>query len=206
MKRISYLIVIFSILALPSAAQTNKKRRTALPVKAVVIIKAGKAPEKNLPSEDDADVWNEYNSEKYHFKIIFPSKSADVWSDETDRFITFESGTKKASYQLIVKTLPVVASNSQLDEFYETSFLSVLTGGNVKLISKKNVYLSRRLGKQFVYADRKKIYFQRLYILEGKLFLLSVTLPEKQYTKDFDRWALKFFDSFIVETTDNSIG
>jgi hypothetical protein len=206
MKKISHLIALFSILALPSVAQTSKKRRTALPVKAIVIIKAEKASEMKLPTEEDADVWSDYNSDKYHFKITFPSKSADVRSDETDRFITLQSGTKKASYQLIVKSLPVVASNSQLDEFYETSFLSVLAGGNIKLISKKNVYLSRRLGKELVYTDRRKIYFQRVYILEGKLFLLSVTLSEKQYTKDFDRWALKFFDSFSVETTDNSIG
>ncbi len=206
MKKIVYLTALFSALALQMTAQTKKKGKITLPVKAVVTVKLDKFPERKFPSEADADIWNEYVSEKYRFKIIFPSKSTDVWNDETEGFVSFETGTKKASYQLSVKSLSVVASNAQLDEFYEISFGSILADGNVKLISKKNVYLNRKLGKEFVYTDKKKIYFQRLYILEGKLFLLSVTLPEKQYTKDFNRWALKFFDSFVVETKDNSIG
>jgi hypothetical protein len=206
MRKIVFLTVLFSIFVWQTTAQTRKKKRATLPVKAVVAVKLDEVSQTKLPSEEDTDIWNEYVSEKYNFKIIFPSKSADVWNDEAEKFVTFETGTKKASYQLIVRSLSIVASNSQLDEFYETSFLGIIAAGNIKLISKKNVYMNRKLGKEFVYADKRKIYFQRMYILEGKLFLLSVTLPEKQYTKDFDRWAIKFFDSFTVETHDNSIG
>ncbi len=66
--------------------------------------------------------------------------------------------------------------------------------------------MNRRLGREFVFADKKKIYFQRIYILEGKLYFLSIMLPKKEYTRGFDRWALKFFESFSVEAKNNLIG
>ena len=106
----------------------------------------------------------------------------------------------------MIKSLSVNLSNSQLEEVYETSFNDVLAGANVKLISKKNVYLNRRLGREFVFADKRKIYFQRIYILEGRMYFISIMLPKKEYTKDFDKWTLKFFESFSVEAKDTLVG
>ncbi len=68
------------------------------------------------------------------------------------------------------------------------------------------MYLNRRLGREFVFADKKKMYFQRIYILEGRLYFLSVMLPKNEYTGSFDKWALKFFESFDVEPIDKLIG
>jgi hypothetical protein len=206
MRKIIYLFFLFSIFTLPTTAQTRRNKKKPLPVKAVVTIKIDKAPEIKLPSEESQGIWNEYTSAKYNFNITFPAKSEDVRDDEMDKFVTFEASTQKASYGLMVKSLSASLSNSQLDEVYETSFRDILVGGDVKLISKKNVYLNRRLGREFVFADKKKIYFQRIYILEGRLYFLSVMLPKKEYTADFDKWALKFFESFSVEEKDKLFG
>jgi len=206
MKKIIYLIFLSSVFTLQATAQTKRSKRKPLPVKAIVTIKIDKAPEIKLPSEESDGIWNEYASGKYNFNITFPAKSEDVRDDEVEKFATFETSTQKAAYQIIIKSLAVKLNNSQLDELYETTFSSILGDGEVKLVSKKNVYLNRRLGKEFVFADKKKIYFQRIYILEGKLYLLSITLPKKEYTGDFDKWVLKFFESFSVEAKDNLIG
>jgi hypothetical protein len=187
-------------------AQTKKNKNKPLPIKAVVNIKIDKAREIKLPSEASEDVWNEYASRKYNFNITFPAKPENVRDDEMDKFATFETSTQKATYRLMIKSLSVNLSNSQLDEVYETSFSDVLVGGNVKLISKKNVYLNRKLGREFVFEDKKKVYFQRIYILEGRLYFISVMLLKKEYTKDFDKWALKFFESFSVEAKDTFVG
>ena len=206
MRKITFLIFLFFVLTLQTPAQTKKNRKKPLPVKAIVTIKIDKAPEIKLPSEESEGIWNEYNSRKYNFNITFPAKSENVRDDEIEKIVTFETSTQKAAYQLIVKKLPAKLDNSQLDELYETSFSDILVGGNVKVISKKKVYLNRRLGKEFVFADKKQMYFQRIYILEGRLYLLSITLPKKEYTADFDKWTLKFFESFSVEEKDNLIG
>ncbi len=206
MRKIIYLFFLFSFFTLQTTAQTKKSRKKILPVKAVVTVNIGKAPEIKLPSEESVGIWNEYTSRKYNFNLTFPAKSEDVRDDELEKFITFGTNTQKAAYQIIVKSLPAKLDNSQLDELYETTFNDLLVDGNVKLISKKKVYLNRRLGKEFVFADKKHIYFQRIYILEGKLYLLSITLLKKEYTGDFDKWALKFFESFSVEAKDILIG
>lgn len=206
MRKIIYAIFLSAVFASQASAQAKKNKRRHLPVKAVVTVRAEKAPEIKLPSEESEDIWNEYSSTKYNFNITFPAKSEDVRDDEIENLVTFETNTQKAAYQIIIKSLAAKLTNSQLDELYETSFSDILAGGNVKLIGKKNVYLNRRLGREFVFADERKIYFQRIYILEGRLYLLSITLPEKKYTGNFDKWALKFFESFSVEAKDNLIG
>lgn len=206
MRKIVCLIFLSTVFTLQTSAQSKKNRKKSLPVRAVVNVQTDAATETKLPSEENEGIWNEYISEKYNFNIIFPTKSVEVWDENIDKLITFEANTKKAAYRLMIKNLPVNLSNAQLDEVYEASFSDVLSGGKVRLISKKNVYLNRKLGREFVYAERKKIYFQRLYILEGKLFFLTISLPEKEYSKSFDKWASKFFESFSVEAHDNSIG
>lgn len=205
MRKIIYIIFLFSAFTLQIIAQTKKNKNKPLPVKAVVNV-IDKAREIKLPSEESESVWNEFVSRKYNFNITFPAKPESVRKDEMDKFVTFETSTQKAAYRLMIKSLSVNLSNSQLDEVYETSFSDVLVGGNVKLISKKNVYLNRKLGREFVFEDKKKVYFQRIYILEGRLYFISVMLPKKEYTKDFDKWALKFFESFSVEAKDAFIG
>jgi hypothetical protein len=137
MKKIIYLIFLFSVFTLQATAQTSKNRKKPLPVKAVVNIKIDKAPEIKLPSEDSEGIWNEYTSRKYNFNITFPAKSEDVWDDEIEEFATFETNTQKAAYRLMIKSLPVNLDNSQLDGVYETSFSDVLVGADIKLISKK---------------------------------------------------------------------
>lgn len=206
MRKIIYIIFLSSAFPLQIFGQAKKDRKRPLPVKAVVTVKIDKAPEIKLPSEEDQLIWNEFISRKHNFNITFPAKPEDIRDDETDKFATFETNTRKAAYRLMIKSLSVNLSNSQLDEVYETSFSDVLIGGNVKLISKKNVYLNRKLGREFVFADKRKIYFQRIYILEGRLYFLSIMLPKREYTKDFDKWATKFFESFGVEVKDKLIG
>jgi hypothetical protein len=187
-------------------AQTKKEKKRPLPVKAVVTIKIDKAPEVKLPSEESESTWNEFVSSKHNFNITFPAKPEDVRDDEMDKFVIFGTSTQKATYGLMIKRLSVNLDNSQLDEVYETSFSDVLAGANVKLISKKNVYLNRRLGREFVFVDKRRIYFQRIYVLEGRLYFISIMLPKREYTKDFDKWALKFFESFSVESKDTLVG
>lgn len=206
MRKIIYLIFLTSALTLQTTAQTKRDRKRPLPVKGVVTVKIDKAPEVKLLSEESEDIWNEFISRKHNFTITFPAKPEDIRDDEMDKFATFETNTQKAAYRLMIKSLSANLSNSQLDEVYETSFSDVLVGGNVRLISKKNVYLNRKLGREFVFADKRKIYFQRIYILEGRLYFLSIMLPKKEYTKDFDKWAEKFFESFSVEVKDKLIG
>lgn len=180
----------------------SKKKKTADPptVRAEVTVKIDLPAPTSAPDEDAAGVWNDFVSEKYGFRVTFPAQSKDVFDDETGKIAIFQASTRQAEYGLAVKSLLVSLNNSQLDALYESVINATEDLRTTRLVAKRNVYLDGFLGKEIVYEENGKIVFGRMYILESKLFMLSVSLPKKGYTKDFDRWTLKFFDSFGVRS------
>ena len=183
---------------LPALAQnkTSKKSAKTPPVRGTVTIKLPPAPAR--PSEEDALAWHEFASEKFGFWITFPSDKDDVFADDEESISNFRASTRKARYGLSVKNLLVSLNNSQLDEMFE-KMISETEDETTKLMGKRDVYLNGVLGKELVYEENEQIVFGRFYIVESKLFMLTVSLPKKQYNKNFDRWATKFFDSFGVK-------
>ena len=190
-------------------AQTKKSKKKIPVIRATVTVRAGLPPLPKPHAEEEENIWNEYASEKYKFKITFPAKPANVFDgdeESAETFAGFQTHTVKALYRLAVKSLNVSLNNSQLDEKYESVLADDLNSSRVKIISKRNIYLNRRLGKEFIYKEKGKVCFLRMFLQERKLFWLTVTLPEKEYTKNFDKWAMKFFDSLDIETKDNQHG
>lgn len=210
MKKIVYSVILSFVFALPTVSAQTKKNKKKIPIiRATVTVRAGLPPLPKLHAEEEADIWNEYASKKYKFKITFPAKPSDVFDDDeesAETFAGFQTHTVKALYRLAVKSLNVSLNNSQLDEKYESTFTGTANFSRLKIISKRNIYLNRKLGKEFVYKEKGKVCFLRMFVQERKLFWLTVTLPEREYTKDFDRWAMKFLESLSIETEDNQLG
>jgi hypothetical protein len=198
-KLIFSVIILICGFSLFASAQVKKGKRKTPSVKAVVTIKTEKMSEIKEPVEEDKDIWNKFYSKKYGFRIEFPAKVKDIFDDERDSFSTYETSTKKASYGLMLKNLPVSLSNKELAEIYETVISEVEDPKKSLTISKRDVYLDGKLGKEIVFEEKGRIVFTRCYILEQKLFMLSVSLQKKEYSNDFEKWVKKFFDSFSIE-------
>ncbi len=193
--------ILILFLLLISVSFSNAQKRKKLPVvRAEVTVKGNFPPIRANPNEEDVGIWNEFVSDNYGFKISFPSKNRDISVDTIREVKLYETPTKKATYHLMVKNFLIAPNNNQIDDYLEDFFVRNINLPDTKLISKKDIYYDGRLGKEIIYEAKGTIIFSRLYILEQKFFRLMVSLPKKEYKKDFDKWAMKFFESFYVKT------
>lgn len=197
-KNLLLCALLLSSITVPNIAQTKKRQvKKIAPIKAEVTVKVELPP---APTEDAAGIWNDFVSDKFGFRVTFPAPVEDVFADEEGKFVNFSASTKKASYSLLVKNMLVAMNNSQLNTIYESLFDKNKSQQSGKLISVKNVYLNGVLGREMVFEENGKLIFNRLYIMESKLFVLTVNLSKQDYAPGFDRWAAKFLDSFGVKT------
>jgi hypothetical protein len=199
-KVLAVCVFVFCIFSLSTFSQTKTNKQTSKTpsIRAEVTIKGNIPPEMPKPVEEDAKIWNEFASAKHGFWITFPAPEENVHNDDIDEFASFATSTKKAHYSLAVKNLLVSLNNSQLNDLFDT-IVAQTEDDKTRLIGKKDVYLNGTLGKELVYEENRNIVYGRFYIVESKLFMLSVSVPKKDYNKSFDRWAQKFFDSFGVK-------
>lgn len=198
-KNVSLTVAFLCVLILPVFGQNKKnpgKYDQPAPVKAFADGELGKAPEINRPTEETLGIWNEFNSEDQGFTIDFPSQPEEIRETGQGKIASFEVETGKAHYGVMRMSFPALIDHRQLDILGESLFAESYDENATVLISEKNLCLDGMRGKELVYEEAGKMFFTRFYILEQKLFMLSVSLPKTEYTKDFDRWAMKFLDSF----------
>jgi hypothetical protein len=186
----AFLICIFF---LPAAAQTKERK-----IFDDFDIAASES-KPAAPRENEAGVWNEFSSDKYGFTITFPAWRSGVAAESVNKLISFEARTERAFYGLTVKNLRVGLNNSQLEKLFD-EIIGETQNEATKIIAERDVLLNGSLGREIVYEEADKIVFGRFYILESKLFILTVTVGKNDYDKNFDRWAFKFFDSFGVKS------
>lgn len=203
-------VALLCVLCAPVFAQTGKNTTPLRSINAFAAsdngAEAGKSPALKRASEETFGIWNEFSSEKYGFTIVFPSRPEEIWETGRGKIASFETETEKAHYGVMQMKFPPLLDNRQLDILGESLFAGSYDKETTRLISEKNVCLSGMSGKELVYEEAGKIFFTRFYIVQQKMFMLSVSLPRAQYTKDFDYWAMKFLDSFGAGVSGRHIG
>ena len=206
MKKNVFLTVALLCLSVSLVfTQTNKNTKNA-PPSAFAANETGKSPGIRRPTEETFGIWNEFNSEKHGFTIVFPSRPDEIREISQGKTASFETETAKAHYGVMRMKFPPLLDNRQLDILGENLFAQSLDAKTTNLISEKKICLDGAAGKELIYEEAGKIFFSRFFILEQKMFMLSVSLPKAEYTKDFDYWAMKFLDSFSARTGGRQIG
>jgi hypothetical protein len=196
MKRNVFLTVaLLCVFAAPVFTQT-KKNTNASALNAFANAETGKSHGIKRPTEETFGIWNEFDSEKHGFTIVFPSRPSEIWETERRKIASFETETEKAHYGVMRMEFPSLLDQRRLDVLAENLFAGSYDAKTTKLISEKSVCLDGMNGKELIYEEAGKIFFTRFYILQQKMFMLSVSLPKAEYTKNFDYWAMKFLDSF----------
>lgn len=206
MKRnVFQMLALLCVLSAPVFAQTGKNTKP-LSGNAFAGGEAGKSPGIKHPTEESFGVWNEFSSEKDGFTVVFPAKPEEIWETIQDKISSFETETEKAHYGVMRMKFPPLLDNRQLDILAEKLFAESYDAQTTRLISEKNVCLNGMAGKELIYEEAGKIFFTRFYIMQQKMFMLSVSLPRAAYTKDFDYWAMKFLDSFGAKKETKYVG
>jgi hypothetical protein len=204
-KNVLPAVALLCVAVAPVFTQTKKNTNPSL-VKAFVANEAGKSPKIKRATEETSGIWHEFNSEKLGFTVVFPAKPAEIWENAQGKIASFETETEKAHYGVMRMKFPPLLDPRQRDILAESLFAESLDAETTHLISEKNVCLDGMSGKELIYEEAGKIFFTRFYILEQKMFMLSVSLPRAAYTKDFDYWAMKFLNSFGAKKDAKFVG
>jgi hypothetical protein len=194
-KNVFQMLALLCVLSAPVFAQTGMNTNP-LSGNAFVNAEAGKSPSMKRRTEEAFGVWNEFSSEKDGFRIVFPAQPEEIRETVQGKISSFETETEKAHYGVMRMKFPPLLDNRQLDILAGNLFAESYDAQTTRLISEKNVCLNGMAGKQLIYEEAGKIFFARFYIMQQKMFMLSVSLPRAAYTEDFDYWAMKFLDSF----------
>ncbi|HEX9960213.1 MAG TPA: hypothetical protein VGB00_04745 [Pyrinomonadaceae bacterium] len=204
-KNVFAAVALLCVFAAPVFTQTRKNTNVST-MSAFISAETGKSPGIKRPTEEAFGIWNEFSSEKHGFTIVFPSRQSEIRETGAGKIGSFETETEKAHYGVMRMKFPSLLDNRQLDILGESLFAGSYDAKTTKLISEKNVCLDGMAGKELIYEEAGKIFFTRFYIMEQKMFMLSVSLPKTAYTKDFDYWAMKFLDSFGAKRETKYIG
>jgi len=186
-----------------AVGQSRHTRPRVVPkhVKATVTIhtKNVEAPAKASPGEDDAGIWNRFELKADGLEIVFPSSRTNIQDDTLGRVHTLQAVTGKATYTLAVRDLGTPISGEGIDTFLNEVVKNTYGERGTKLIDHHDLSYAGRVGKQFTTERNNRRTISRLYVLNGKLFAMSVALDQNDYDQSFERWIAKFFDSFRVQ-------
>jgi hypothetical protein len=193
-------LCLFSVTVCAQNSGFVQQDEQFLPEKTKVNFLRGKVGSRNILTEEDFRVWNEFKSEKQGFRILFPTKLNGLKEEQKGKFTILETETETARYGLMRMGLPTFLNKDELENLYESIVPTSSENDHTKLISKRDVQLRGRFGKEIVYEEDDNIVFARFYIIDHHFYVLRVSLSKEDYTKGFDQWALKFLDSFGAQT------
>lgn len=204
MKRLLTFLVFILILTSLVAGQSRKKKRSVpKTIRVTVNVKGNVPPIKPLPNETDEGIWTVFELKDVGLQILLPATPKNIVDDNTGDVRSYEAETKMAKYLVIVRDLGVSLERNgagrALDAIIDRGFGQ--PDSKSRIIKRGVLSYEGRPGRELISEEKSKRSISRLYILDGKLFALSVIIDNKDYTADFDKWVSKFFDSFQVKVS-----
>jgi len=192
---------LIALAAIAANGQTKKTRKVAKPkpIRVTVTVKGGGPPVKPLANETDDGVWNLLELKNDDLQILFPAKNEDIFDDVVGPVRSFVAETKTAKYLLAIRDVGVPIDVKGTEEYLENLIKIGFGDADTKIIEKRNLSYGGWLGKQLITEQRAKRSISRIYILNRKLFAMSVILNTKDYNVTFEKWITKFLDSFHVK-------
>lgn len=189
------ILILFLLLISVVSSNAQKRKKTPV-VRAEVTVKGNLPPLREKPNEEDIGIWHEYKSKEFGFEVVFPAKPENIFDDEVNDLKFFQISTRKATYGVIIKSVPKAVSQNELNNLQDNMLEMMLASETTKIISRKNVRFGDLSGKEIFYEKDNLRVFSRLFIVENTLYLVSMNMDKKDYKMSFDKWALKFLDSF----------
>ena len=192
-------ILIILLVLISVGFSTAQKRKKPPVVRAEVTVKGNFPPLREKPNEEDDGIWHEFKSKEFGFEVVLPAQPEDVFDDEANDVKFFQISTRKADYGVIIKPIPKLVSQNESNNLYDTMLEIMLDSETTKIISQKNVRIGDLSGKEIFYEKDSSKFFSRMFITENKLYIVSMIMDKKDYKTSFDKWALKFLDSFNLK-------
>lgn len=204
MRRVLFITLITcAVTATQVYGQTRQTRPRVITkrAKAAVIIpkKSVDPPAESSPTESDDGNWNTFVLNEDSLEMLFPATHQNIQDETLGRIRSLQATTSKASYMLAVRELGTPISIEGLDTFLNEVAKNTYGERGTKLVDHHNISYAGRVGKEFTTERNSHRTISRLYVLNGKLFVMSVTLDQKDYDQTSEKWIAKFFDSFRVQ-------
>jgi hypothetical protein len=195
-RLLPFLVLLFGCSILVGAQAEPKKPTKPKPIRATVTVKgSGNYVAPKLPDERK---WTEFELTDHGLSILFPGDSDDIFDDGVGPVQTFSVSTENATYMLAIRSvgLPIDVRDTQtyLDETIDNAFDPETT----KYVFRRSISYEGRIGRELALIDNDKRTEFRVYLINDKIFIVSVAVRQQEYSAGFDKWIKKFFDSFRV--------
>ena len=185
------------------AVQAQKKRSTKIVtkkpvIKAVVTVKGNAASIAPDPEETDVDLWNKFEIKDAGISVLLPAKSDRILDDTSGPVQSYQAFTKQASYMIVARTVGELIDDRNTSVMLEELMARTLDGNAMS--EKQDIRYGDYVGKQFVYIDRGKRWINRVFLINGYLIGLSVSIKVQDYNQNWTKWIDKYFESLAVVT------
>jgi len=201
LRKILICLFVSAILSQPIFSQTKKKRSVKnKPIQAQVTVKTDLGKDSNEIDEKDSEIWNTFLSLPNHFEVSFPSKNENIFIDNPlENIFLYEAKTRNATYAIIVKPLDYKVLPSELERVYDELITGFFLQDEAKLISTGNVSVNNFAGREVVFENGNDKVFGQIYLVEDKLYIISVYMKKTKHTTELQNWINKFFSSFDLK-------
>ena len=184
---------------LPVAGQRSKstsKRSTKIkPIRVTVVVKSD-TPWPVQPKETDP--WSGFVLEEDRLALLFPGTAKDLSTDVEGGVKTYALSTARAMYMLAVRDIGEFVDPREIDTYLDGRILAAFGQPTVKFVEKQEISYAGRSARHLVVIDKGKRMSTRIYVLNGKLFITLVSINTKDYSLEFEKWIVKFLNSFSV--------
>ncbi|MBX3292876.1 MAG: hypothetical protein KF881_08305 [Acidobacteria bacterium] len=193
----SLLIVLFVGMSIVGAQTSPKKPTKTKPIRATVtVMGSGDVDAPKLPDESN---WSELSLAEHGLTILFPGKSDDIKVNSVGPVETYSVTSTKASYTLATRSVGSVLDPNDIQSVLDETIDNAFDPASTKFLFRRPISYEGRIGREFALLDKERRTEFRIFLLDSKLFIISVAVNQKDYDQGFDKWVQKFFESFAVK-------
>lgn len=193
----SLLIVLFVGISIVGAQTSPKKPTKTKPIRATVTVIGSR--DVDAPRLPDESEWSEFSVPEHGLTILFPGEKDDVNDDEVGPVQTYSVPTEKASYTLAIRLVGNPIDQRDIQSFLDETIDNAFAPATTKFLFRRPISYEGRIGREFALMDKERRTEFRIFLLDSKLFIISVAVNQKDYDQGFDKWVRKFFESFAVK-------
>ncbi|QQS33423.1 MAG: hypothetical protein IPM50_02255 [Acidobacteriota bacterium] len=192
------LIVLLSGIPLVSAQTSPKKPSKSKPIRATVTVIGSR--DVDAPRLPDESKWSEFSIPEHGLMILFPGENDNINDSEVGPVQTFSVSTQEASYTLAIRSVGLPIDQREIQAFLDEAIDNAFDPASTKYLFRRPIPYEGHIGREFAFLEKGRRTEFRVYLLDGKLVIISVAVTQKNYDAGFDKWIQKFFESLIVKT------
>lgn len=199
-------LILFTAAGVVEAQERRTSRGGRQPVvRETVTIKGDFPATQTIPpiKETDPDVWRTVTFPDHKFSIVLPMRKDDtVEPEEMPNLWSIASETDSATYRVVIRKFKSAHSFESAREMLDDAIATVYDDGddvNIEPAKMRDTPYGGWPGKEISSKGKGRINIFRIYIIDERMYMVSVSVTDEKSWPNIETWARKFLDSLKVE-------